>query len=54
LEKVFDIDFLQKYLYGVFELPSPRTEKRPRKHFQTKAKKQGKYKAGTWVAQSGI
>jgi hypothetical protein len=27
LEKVFDMDFLQKYLYGVFELPLPRNAK---------------------------
>jgi hypothetical protein len=32
LEKVFDMDFLQKYLYGVFELPSPRNaQKRTKK-----------------------
>jgi hypothetical protein len=34
LEKVFDMDFLQKYFYGVFELPLPRNaQKRTKKKF---------------------
>jgi hypothetical protein len=45
LEKVFDMDFLQKYFYGVFELPLPRNaQKRTKK----KAKKK-KSRRGGWV-----
>jgi hypothetical protein len=36
LEKLFDMDILQKYVRGVFELPSPRNAKKRTK------KKQGK------------
>jgi hypothetical protein len=36
-EKVFDMDFLQKYLYGVFELSLPRkTQRRTLKKNQEK------------------
>jgi hypothetical protein len=41
LGKVFDMDFLQKYLYGVFELPLPRNA-------------QEKKKFGWWVGGSEI
>jgi hypothetical protein len=42
------MEFLQKYCYGVFELPLPRnTQKR------TKRKSQEK-KVGLWVGGSGI
>jgi hypothetical protein len=37
------MDFLQKYWYGVFELPLPRN-----------AQKRTKKKAGWWVGGSGI
>jgi hypothetical protein len=46
LEKVFDMDFLQKYFYGVFELPLPRNaQKRTKK--QSQEKKVGG--VGGWV-----
>jgi hypothetical protein len=46
LGKVFDMDFLQKYLYGVFELPLPRNARK-----RTKTKCQGKKSrlVGGWV-----
>jgi hypothetical protein len=44
LEKVFDMDFLQKYFYCVFELPVPRNA---RKRTKKNAKK--KKSAGGWV-----
>jgi hypothetical protein len=45
LENVFDMDFLQKYLYGVFELPLPRkVRKRP-----LKKKARNKKVDGGWV-----
>jgi hypothetical protein len=48
LEKVFDIDFLQKYFNGVFELPLPRNaQKRTKKKSQEK--KAGCRMAGGWV-----
>ena len=46
LEKVFDMDFLQKYFYGVFELPLPRNaQKRTKK----KIKKKTSRMVGGWV-----
>jgi hypothetical protein len=46
LEKVFDMDFLQKYFNGVFELPLPRNaQKRTKK--KAKEKKVGG--VGGWV-----
>jgi hypothetical protein len=45
LEKVFDMEFLQKYFYGVFDLPLPRnTQKRTKKQKSRKKKS-----AGGWV-----
>jgi hypothetical protein len=49
LEKVFDMDFLQKYFYGVFELPLPRNAQK-----RTKKKSQEKKKSEGWVGGSGI
>jgi hypothetical protein len=43
------MDFLQKYLYGVFELPLPRNAQK-----LTKKKSQGKKKSEGWVGGSGI
>jgi hypothetical protein len=48
LGKVFDMDFLQKYFYGVFELPLPRNAQK-----RTKTKSQEK-KVGWWGGGSGI
>jgi hypothetical protein len=48
LETVFDMDFLQKYVYDVFELPLPRNAQ---KRTNKKAKKK---KVGWWVGGSGI
>ena len=46
LEKVFDMDFLQKNFYGVFELPLPRNaQKRAKK----KLKKKKSRMVGGWV-----
>jgi hypothetical protein len=46
LGKVFDMDFLQKYFNGVFELPLPRnTKKRTKK----KVKKKKSRMVGGWV-----
>jgi hypothetical protein len=42
------MDFLQKYLYGVFELPLPRNAQK-----RTKQKSRGK-KVGWWVGGSAI
>jgi hypothetical protein len=45
LGKVFDMDFLQKCFYGVFELPLPRNaQKRTKKNAKKKRKS-----AGGWV-----
>jgi hypothetical protein len=41
LEKVFDMDFLQKYFYGVFELPLPRNAQKRIKKSQGKKKSDG-------------
>jgi hypothetical protein len=41
------MDFLQKYVYGVFELPLPRND-------QNVLKKIKKIKVGWWVGVSGI
>jgi hypothetical protein len=49
LEKVFDMDFLQKYLYGVFELTLPRNAQK-----RTKKKSQGKKKVGWRVGGLGF
>jgi hypothetical protein len=43
LEKVFDMDFLQKYFYGVFELPLPKDV------LKKKAKKKKVGGVGGWV-----
>jgi hypothetical protein len=41
----FDMDFLQKYLYGVFELPLPRNaRKRTKKNAEKKSRL-----VGGWV-----
>ena len=46
LEKVFDMDFLQKYFYGVFELPLSRNaQKRTKKKSQEKKSRM----VGGWV-----
>jgi hypothetical protein len=41
------MDFLQKYFYGVFELPLPRNAQK-----RTKQKIQGEKKFGWWVGGS--
>jgi hypothetical protein len=46
-EKVFDMDFLQKYVYGVFELPLPRNVQKRTKQNQEK-------KTEWWVGGSEI
>jgi hypothetical protein len=43
------MDFLQKYFYGVFELPLPRNAQK-----RTPKKSQGEKKVGWWVGGSGI
>jgi hypothetical protein len=48
LEKVFDMDFLQKCVYGVLELPLPRNAQKRTK------KKSRKQKFGWWVGGSEI
>jgi hypothetical protein len=44
------MDFLQKYFYGVFELPLPRNAQKRTKN-KNKAKEK---KVGWWVGGSGI
>jgi hypothetical protein len=46
-EKVFDMDFLQKYVYGVFELPLPRNAQNRTKKNQ--GKKKSRFFFGWWV-----
>jgi hypothetical protein len=46
-EKVFDMDFLQKYLKGVFELPLPRNA-----HKHTKKKVENKTFGVGWFLES--
>jgi hypothetical protein len=47
LEKVFDMDFLQKYFYGVFELPLPR-------YARKRTKKIAKKKRISWWVGPGF
>jgi hypothetical protein len=56
LGKVFDTDFLPKYLYGVFELPLPRnaqkrTKKNPRKKKAGCRVVTGGFKFKIWIQQ---
>jgi hypothetical protein len=43
------MDFLQKYVYDVFELPLPRNAQK-----RTKKQKSREKKVGWWVGGSGI
>jgi hypothetical protein len=47
--RIFDMDFLQKCFYGVFELPLPRKAQKAKTHFK-KIKARGG-EAGRWVTQ---
>jgi hypothetical protein len=47
LGKVFDMDFLQKYVHGVFELPLPRNA-------QKRTKNNSRKKIRWWVGGSEI